>query len=325
MTGTQTFLGNAFDNYQNMMQIARCIREAARQRDIFKPRVLELSRQKTNLEEYLPEAIITRFPTHDEKLQPVLPLPFRAPFDDQSFDACFITDAYEHIPAEMRPGLLSEAMRVTRGLALIGSPADSEIVNRVDRLIFDFVWCKYAHEFIPIKQHIEYGLEPLDQMLARLKALGASRVVALPGNFVYRLLHQILIFFETQWENPRSDIFDAVNRIYNERISKYDYHEPCYRYLIVVATGPEIDLDALEERMTDAPEPPESLKEAEGALVEAFRAADARASDELRARLQEINQLRHELWLKDKEIERLKSAGAMRFLKSIVRSIRARL
>jgi len=201
---------------------------------------------------------------------------------------------------------LSEMTRVTKSLVLLGTPVTSEIVTRVDRIIFDFIWGKYAHEFEPLRQHVQFGLEPLEDVIASLKAQCADRVVALPDNYVYRLIHQILIFFDLQYENPFSKFYESVNRIYNERIGPYDYREPCYRYLMVVATDPALDLDVLEETMKGPCETPESIKQAEGALVEAFRAAESRTADELRGCLGEINQLRHDLWLKEEEIKSLK-------------------
>jgi hypothetical protein len=291
---TQTLLGNVFDQYQNMMQIARCVREAARQGAITQPRILELSRYQTNLSEYLPEAQIVRYPTHDEKEQPSLPMPVAVPFPDKSFDVCFVTDVYEHIPTEQRPGLLVEMLRVTKGLVLLGTPVKSEMVTHADRIWFDFIWSKYAHEFEPLKQHIRFGLEPLEDIIGSLKAQGADRVVALPGNYVYRLIHQILIFFDLQYENPFSHFYESVNRIYNERIAPYDYREPCYRYLIVVVTDPALDLDLLEQTMKGPCETPASMTAAEGALIEAFRQADSRSADQLRACMAEINLLRQE-------------------------------
>ena len=53
--GARSYLGHVFDQYQNLMQIARCLREAARQRNVEEPRVLELSRYPTGLGEYYPE------------------------------------------------------------------------------------------------------------------------------------------------------------------------------------------------------------------------------------------------------------------------------
>ena len=61
----QSFLGRVFDSYQNMMQIAACIREAARQRSIARPRVLEVSRRDTGLVEYAPDVELVRHPTHE--------------------------------------------------------------------------------------------------------------------------------------------------------------------------------------------------------------------------------------------------------------------
>src|SRR6266705_514418 len=98
-----------------MKQIASCIREAARQRGLKRPRVLELSRRNTGLGDYLPDAEIIRHPTHENN-QPALSDPIALPFADKSFEGCFISDVYEHLPREQRPGLLREMLRITDGL-----------------------------------------------------------------------------------------------------------------------------------------------------------------------------------------------------------------
>jgi hypothetical protein len=330
--GTQSFLGDVFDQYQNMMQIARCVREAMKQLGMSQPRILELSRYPTNLIEYLPEAQITRYATHNDSEQPTLSIPVAVPFADKAFDVCFVTDAYEHISAEQRPGLLGEMLRTTHGLVLLGSPVRSEIVTRFDRVVFDFVWGKYAHEFEPAQQHVRYGLEPLDQIIRSLKAQGANRVVALPDNFIYRFLHQILIFFDLQYQNPHNQFYESINRIYNERVAPYDYREPCYRYLMVVATHPQINLDELEATMKGPCETPASLKQTEGVLVEAFRAADSRVADELRARLKEVSRLgeeiahlRERLASREQEIDRLEHLQPLEKVIHFSKAVRARL
>src|ERR1700675_718302 len=165
----QSLLGRVFDQYQNMMQIARCVREAARQSAVARPRILELSRRETDLADYLPEAQIVRHATHQNN-QPILPTPVALPFPDKSFDACLVTDAYEHLPPEQRPGLLGEMIRTVHGLVLLGCPMRNEIVTRFDRIVFDFIWGKYGERFEPLTQHIEFGLEPLDHVLAALTA-----------------------------------------------------------------------------------------------------------------------------------------------------------
>lgn len=287
----QSYLGRVFDSYQNNMQIARCLREAGRQRSITRPRVLELSRRLTGIQDYFPEGQFVRHATHEND-QPTLTMPVALPFSDKSFDACLVTDAYEHVPAEMRPSLLGEMLRVTRGLVLIGCPQGNEIVNRFDRIVFDFIWGKYGERFEPLEQHIEFGLDPLEKVLASLRDQGADKVVALPCNYVYRWIHQILIYFDMQHRHRSRDVFEALNRIYNERLSPYDYREPCYRYLIVVATDPGVDVEALARTLKGPCETPASVAETEGVLTEAFRAAETNAADRLQRCSDELEQLR---------------------------------
>jgi hypothetical protein len=213
----QSMLGRVFDSYQNMMQIAACIREAALQCSVTQPRILELSRRETGLSDYLPEALIERYATHENN-QPTISSPVRIPFADKSFDVCIITDVYEHIAAELRPEILAEMLRVTNGLVLLGAPQGNEIVTRFDRVVFDFIWGKYAERFEPLEQHVEFVVDPIEKTLETLKAQGAT-VIALPCNYVYRWIHQILIYFDLQYQQPDGAIFEALNKIYNERLS----------------------------------------------------------------------------------------------------------
>jgi hypothetical protein len=286
----QSLSGRVFDQYQNLMQIARCVREAARQSGVARPRVLELSRRDTTLEDYLPEAEMARYATHEGGL-PTLAMPVVLPFTDKSYDVCIISDAYEHVALELRPGLLREMMRVASGLVLVGCPMRDELVTRFDRVVFDFIWGKYDEEYLPLKQHDEFGLEPLEQVLASFTALGARGAVALPSSYVYRWIHQILIYFDLQHRHPRADLYQNINRIYNERMAPYDYREPCYHYLIAVATDPQLNLDILVEKLSGPCETPSIVAETEGTMIEAFRAVDSRASDELRAYAKTLAQL----------------------------------
>ena len=290
-----TMLGDVFDHYQNMMQIARAIRIVSRQLGVSRPRVLELSRFKTNLVEYLPEAEVERFATHDANEQPCLSSPVLLPFDDRSFDMSFVTDSYEHIAQEQRPEIVREMLRVTSSLVLVATPVDEHIVTRLDKVIFDFIWGKYATPFEPLRQHHVYGLEPLERVIETIRSQGADRVVPLPGNFVYRLVHQILIFFDLQFDHPRPEFFQSFNQIYNERLAQFDYKEPCYRYLIVMPVDPKIDLNAFEEEMKSEPEVPESVRSTEGALIQEFRAIDSRMSDEVRSLAHENARLRQDI------------------------------
>jgi hypothetical protein len=302
----QSFLGRTFDSYQNMMQIAACIREAARQKKITQTYVLELSRRETGLLDYLPEMRTVRYSTHDNN-QPTLSMPLALPYADKTFDCSLISDAYEHVPPEMRPELLREMLRVTDGLVLIAAPHQSEMVSRFDRIVFDFIWGKYAESFEPLEQHIRFGLEPLEQMIESFKAQGADEVLALPCNYVYRWIHQILIFFDLQYKHSYFDLFEPLNCIYNERLSAYDYKEPCYRYLMVVATDKEIDINVLANQLKAPKETSALVRDAEGALMETFRAIEGKLADKLRMSAREFDRLQeHNHWA-IKEIEHLHS------------------
>jgi hypothetical protein len=289
-----SLLGRVFDSYQNMTQIAACVRETARQRSLKRVRVLELSRRTTGLSDYLPEAVITNFPTHSNDA-PILSNPVSLPYPDKSFHACLISDVYEHVAPEMRPGLLSEMLRVTEGLVLVGCPNGNEFVSRLDRMVFDFIWGKYGERFTPLAQHVEFGVEPIEEIVKSIEARGADRVTVLPANYVYRWIHLILIYFDLQHQTSCTDVFEPFNRIYNERLSPYDYREPCYRYLILVPTIAELDMPALNNSLTGRFEKPASIEETDALLVQTFRELDASAADRLRASASEIARLRQRI------------------------------
>ena len=309
-----SFLGRVFDSYQNMMQIAACVRESARQCSLKRVRVLELSRRTTGLSDYLPEALITNFSTHSNDA-PILSDPVSLPYPDKSFHACLISDVYEHVPPEMRPGLLSEMLRVTKGLVLVGCPNGNEFVSRLDRMVFDFIWGKYGEKFTPLAQHVEFGVEPIEEIVKSIHARGADRVTVLPANYVYRWIHLILIYFDLQHQTSHSDVFQPFNRIYNERLSPYDYREPCYRYLILVPTIAELDMTALNNSLTGRFEKPASVKETDELLVQTFRELDASVADRLRVSAVEIARLRQ-------RIAELETSGIGEFIKRVVSRIR---
>ena len=304
----QSLLGRTFDQYQNFMQIAQCVKEAARQTSITRPRVLELYRRPSGLAEYFPEADLIRYATHTND-QPSLPSPLHLPFPDKSFDACVISDVYEHLPQAQRPELLGEMIRVTSGLVLVGSPVANETVTRCDKIVFDFIWGKYAERFEPLAQHVTFGLEPLEDMVASLKSQGADRVVLLPCNYVYRWIHQLLIYFDLQHRQPYAGIYEPLTRIYNERLSPYDYREPCYRYLIVVAVDPRLDADVFSQRLTGPREVPATVAETDGLLLQEFLAINNRAGDALREKDEELARLKVSLAQAHREIERLANAA----------------
>ncbi|HYJ86604.1 MAG TPA: hypothetical protein VEW46_11140 [Pyrinomonadaceae bacterium] len=288
--GNQSFLGHVFDTYQNMMQIARCLREASLQTRIAQPRLLELSRRPTSIQDYFPEADWVRYPTHKNDA-PLLKNPVKLPFADASFDGCLISDVYEHIPADWRPGLLKEMLRVTNGLVLVASPNGNELVSKLDRVVFDFIWGKYGERFTPLAQHVEFGVEPLEQILKTLKDQGADRVTVLPANYVYRWIHMILIYFDLQHRNPYSHVFNSFNEIYNERLSPFDYREPCYRYLIAIPTNPDLDLDELNRALESPVQTTAPASETDEMLLKTFFEIDSKAADELRRTAVEIGRL----------------------------------
>ncbi len=312
----ESFLGRVFDAYQNMMQIAACIRAVREQRGLARPRVLELSRRATGLVDYLPDVELTRFATHADDV-PTLAAPVVLPFPDRAFDCCLVTDVYEHIEAERRPELLAEMLRVTDGLVIVAAPNGDPMVTRLDRIVFDFIWGKYGERFGPLAQHVAYGLEPIEETVATLKRLGADDVLVLPGNYVYRWIHMILIYFDLQHRNPYLAVFEPLNRVYNSYLSAYDYREPCYRYLVAIPTRPDVDVALLRRALETPAEPASVARATDAMLVRTFREVDAAAADRLREAARDIERLMAELERKDAELAAARALLAERDAPSV--------
>jgi hypothetical protein len=132
----------------------------------------------------------------------------------------------------------------------------------------------------------------------------------LPGNYVYRWIHMILIYFDLQHRNPYATLFEPFNRIYNAHLSPYDYREPCYRYVIAISTDPAIDVQALRTALRHPPEPPTVAGETDAMLVRTLREIDATAADQLRQCGRDIEYLVGENARKAENVARLNQENA---------------
>ena len=147
----------------------------------------------------------------------------------------------------------------------------------------------------------------MNETLESLEALGADKTLALPCNYVYRWIHQILFYFDLQHRHFHLDLFEPLNRIYNERLSPYDYREPCYRYLIAIATDNRIDMAEFASHLTAPKEDPAFVAHADGVLAETFRTIEARLADRLTATTTELERIRADQNAARAEINRLNS------------------
>jgi hypothetical protein len=122
----------------------------------------------------------------------------------------------------------------------------------------------------------------------------------------------ILIYFDLQHRNPHASLFEPFNAIYNAHLSPYDYREPCYRFVIAVATDPAVDVERLRDALTGPYEGPELAAETDAMLVQTFREVDARAADQLRRSAADIAALTAAQARLAAENERLAAENAQR-------------
>ncbi len=89
-------------------------------------RILEVGSGSIGLGEFYPHPFVgcdVSFPeTPRPPMRAVLGSGTSLPFADRSFDVVVVSDVMEHVPPDGRPAVVSEALRVSRAVAVIGYP-----------------------------------------------------------------------------------------------------------------------------------------------------------------------------------------------------------
>jgi GT2 family glycosyltransferase/uncharacterized coiled-coil protein SlyX len=157
------------------------------------------------------------------------------PFADGPFDAVVSSDTFEHVPDRARHAFLSEMMRVSRGIVLLGAPFHDPMVVQAEQVLQQLILARYGEHYDFIEEHLANGLPDLDRTLAWLRE-GEFDPVVLPGGYLYRWLFGISLFFLLQWRFHDQELSARINAFYNRSFYDQDNQEPSYRKL-VVATG----------------------------------------------------------------------------------------
>jgi len=100
------------------------------------------------------------YPTQDNLL-PVRCSGARLPFADSSFEAVVASDVLEHIPPELRRQVISEALRVTRKLAVFAFPCGGD-AHALDEGFLQF---HLKHGIPPppwLQEHVQYAFPAKD-------------------------------------------------------------------------------------------------------------------------------------------------------------------
>ncbi len=101
---------------------------------------------------------------------PMLPLVASAtclPFNDRSFDGVVLSDVLEHIPPDNREGVIQEALRVVRRIAIFGFPSGPKAFEYDLKLGEDYDRCQQVKPAW-LQEHIKYQPYPTKELFAKL-------------------------------------------------------------------------------------------------------------------------------------------------------------
>src|SRR5579863_1204965 len=86
---------------------------------------------------------------------PVVATATNLPFGDKSYDAVIVSDVLEHIPPEKRMDVVSEALRVTRKIAVFGFPSGMEAFE-CDRKLAQTYDQQHLERPVWLQEHMLY-------------------------------------------------------------------------------------------------------------------------------------------------------------------------
>ena len=240
-----------FDHYQRYSLTRRIVAELGLRAGGTPLRILDVGGHSSSLKQFLPEdAVIVLDPlpppsfAHNEKI------PFRCdgyfigsgadlPYRDASFDVVTAHDTLEHVPEPLRERFLAEMARVSRGTIIINGPVYSDEAAALEKRVMRFSERALSWENEYLKEHIEEGLPPPEQIADALRRAGQT-VVGIPNGslslwLVMMALRHYLIALPGSGE-----VQEAIDRAYNTLISPRDFAERSYREAFIASADPVV-------------------------------------------------------------------------------------
>lgn len=166
------------------------------------------------------------------------------PFPDGAFDLVCSLDTLEHIPAEHRPLLLSELLRVTRDGLYLAFPFDSPSNRWAESILVDYTSVLLKDPVPALLEHRQFGLPDRGQVDHWLSENGYSCIGFEQGNTDVWLLMMMTYF---SLRVPGTDFIQELNRRFNQVYASQDWAAPAYRAGYVLSKNrPASDLETLK-------------------------------------------------------------------------------
>jgi methyltransferase family protein len=161
-------------------------------------------------------------------MQPVRCLGSRLPFADQSFDAVVASDVMEHVPPEWRRSVVSEALRVSRKVVVIGYPCGTGFA--ADAELREWYLKRGKEPPIWLQEHMMHPF-PNGELFSELEEVW--KVKAIPNEGVQFHLRMMRL----EMYRPIDQLFRLglliVPSLFERFLMGKD-SEPCYRKIFVL-------------------------------------------------------------------------------------------
>ena len=139
---------------------------------IDKPRILDVGSGSNGFSKYIKYPVIgldCKFNGNIANgLRPVLGDGMQLPFRDKSFDYVLSIDNLEHIPAELRPVLISEVLRVARRKVFLAVPCNGDAAKQ-DRKLDTMYLERHGERFPFLTEHVDFGLPSEGDILGAVR------------------------------------------------------------------------------------------------------------------------------------------------------------
>jgi len=174
----------------------------------------------------------------------------KLPFRDGAFDLVCSLDTLEHLPAERRPALLAELLRVTRDGLYLTFPFDSSSNRWAESVIVEYADVVLHNPVPALLEHRQFGLPDRDAVTRWLSSYPYPCIGFTQGNTDIWLL-MMLTYHSLR--TPGTDFVLELNRRFNQAYAAQDWAEPAYRAGYLLAKRRNLaDLAALRASFASA-------------------------------------------------------------------------